>query len=82
MDRLEALFLINQMRHRELLQFSEKERLIKKMRREPTQTKNLPRSLSLWIRMDLLEKNQIESKALVEHGTTNPCSNKTQTQLR
>ena len=82
MNPIEALFLINQMRHRELLQFAERERMIKKIQREPTRTKNLPRTLSLWIRVNLLEKTSLSQRLFVEHGTTDPCCNMTQTQLR
>jgi len=82
MNRIEAMFLINRMRHRKLLQFAEKERLIKKIRREPTQTKNLLRTLSLWIRVNLLEKTSLSQRLFVEHGTTNPCCNTNPTQLR
>ncbi len=82
MIRIEAMFLINRMRHRELLQFAEKERMIKKIRKEPTQTKNFPRTLSLWIRVSLLEKTSLSQRLFVKHGTTNPCCNMKPTQLR
>jgi hypothetical protein len=82
MDQIEAFYLINQMRHRELLQYAEKQRTVNKIRSESTQTKNLLRTHSVWIRVNLLKKKNLSQGLFVEHGTTDPCCNMTQTQLR
>ena len=81
MDRIETVFLINQMRYYQLLEFAEKERMIKNINREPALLVHLPGTLSLWDRMTTLNKIKICQKLFGESGSTNPCCNNTETQL-
>jgi hypothetical protein len=75
MDRLETVFLINQLRYNQLHQFVVKERMINKIDSEPTLTVKLPRTLSLRDRMTALNKIKIRQSLFWRHGSSNTSIN-------
>lgn len=73
MDPVETLFVISQMRHRELIKEAERERLFKLALNNQPDNQSLGLKIIEWLRAQFPENGHREERPLEQHHTSNPC---------